>query len=172
MEYILCAKVGASFGIKGALHLYSYSGQKDTLNGFVHFYVKNGTSYEHCVTESIRPHGDHFVILFKDIKNPEEASLWTNRELYRCASDLPALPKDKYYWHELIGMSVQGVKQEDYGVVVECYENHHDVLKTSLGHHIPFIQGNTVQRVDSKAQIIYVDYDCLGSDVDDTQDRD
>jgi len=166
MKYILCAKVGAPFGIKGALHLYAFSGQQDSLLGLSSFYTKAGESYEKCEIVSIRPHGDHLVITLKDIVTPEEASIWTNRELYINADDLPKLPKGRYYWHELIGMKVQGLKQEDYGVVVECYNNHHDVLKTSLGHHIPFISGDTVQLVDKKTKIIYIDYDINAGDDD------
>jgi 16S rRNA processing protein RimM len=169
MKYLLCAKVGAPFGIKGALHLYPFSGQQDSLLGVKKFYVKRKESFELCPIISIRPHGDHLVVLFKDILTPESASIWTNQELYIDPSDLPQLPKGQYYWHELIGMTVVNLENRNLGVVTECYHSHHDVLKTSIDAHIPFVKDDVIVNVDKKSQKITVDYDW---DLDDELDLD
>ncbi len=159
MKYLLCAKVGAPFGIKGALHLYPFSGQQDSLLNVKNFYTKRKDLYNICSVVSLRLHGNHLIVVFKDVVTPEAASSWTNQEIYINADDLPKLSQGQYYWYELIGMTVRSQKDQSYGVVEECYYNHHDVLRTSTGAHIPFIKDDIIVKVDKKSKTIIVDYD-------------
>jgi 16S rRNA processing protein RimM len=172
MEYFVCARVGAPFGIKGALHLYAFSGQPESLLKVSKFYRKNNNSYEPCDVLSMRTHGDHLVIFFKGLENPEDAARWTNQDIYLDPNDLPGLPKGKFYWHELVGMQVKSDDGEDYGIVEKCYSNHHDILQTTQGRHIPFIMGDTVLSVDKAANLICVDYVVDFSDDSDERDQD
>ncbi|MBM4222306.1 MAG: 16S rRNA processing protein RimM [Gammaproteobacteria bacterium] len=169
-EYILCGKIGAPFGLNGALHFYPYSEQPKTLSSIKNIYLSNDGIFIPLAVSSIRVHGDHCVVSFSEHPTLDSAQALRGKECYLDPKELPSLPNTEYYWFELIGMRVFHDKK-DYGLVQRVYTHHHDVLVTDSGLHIPFIMGDTICTVDRNLRHILVDYD-LDIELDDSNDRD
>jgi len=84
------------------------------------------------------------LLKFQDLDDRDEAGIFRNQLVYIKAANLPELPEDKYYFHELIGMDVKTQAGELLGSVSEILETGaNDVLVvTRSGEEelIPFIE--------------------------------
>lgn len=79
---------------------------------------------------------DHFVLQprqrvlakFEDFNHVDEAATLVGAELYLPLNDLPELPEDQYYYHELVGLAVHDEVHGELGVVKHIYDLHSQEL--------------------------------------------
>ncbi len=162
-------KLGATYGIRGWLRLYSATEIAESIFDYKPWFLKVQNQWQEIELESWRYHNHHLIVKFKDINDRETAQLKTNCEIGVALSSFPQLENDDFYWHDLMGCTVINHTGYNMGVVKEMMETgSNDVLvvrantKDAFGKQerlIPFLFDNVVKKVDLEAKEILVQWD-------------
>ncbi len=67
----------------------------------------------------IRKMGKKYLITFVDHYSRDSVASFRNQIVYIQFEDLPELPDNEYYHHDLIGMRVLSIEDEEIGVLIE-----------------------------------------------------
>lgn len=161
---IALAKVGRPYGLTGAVHLYPYSADAQTLLKAKTLTI-GVTDFE--VTRS-RRHGESIVAQLVGVDSPESAAKLTNKEVLVDRALFAALPDGEYYWVDLIGLTCTNGDRV-FGEITEIFESGaHPILRVKLASGekagadelIPFVDA-IVRSVDLAAGRVDVDWDGL-----------
>lgn len=163
-KLIALAKVGRPYGLTGAVHLYPYSADAQTLLQARSLNIGAAT-FE--VTRS-RRHGESVVAQLVGIDSPEAAAKLTNKEVLVERTLFAELPEGEYYWVDLIGLICTN-GDRIFGEITEIFESGaHPILRVKLASGdkagsdelIPFVDA-IVRSVDMKARRVDVDWEGL-----------
>ena len=161
---IALAKVGRPYGLTGAVHLYPYSADAQTLLKAKTLTI-GVTDFE--VARS-RRHGESIVAQLVGVDSPESAAKLTNKEVLVDRALFAALPDGEYYWVDLIGLTCTNGDRV-FGEITEIFESGaHPILRVKLASGekagtdelIPFVDA-IVRSVDLAAGRVDVDWDGL-----------
>ena len=121
MDYVVVGKVVSTHGIKGDLKIYP-------LTDFAKIRFKKGKVFELYNEEidkvvkvtcfSNKTSGKFLVVHFDEINTPEEGIKYQNYIIRMNSEELHRLPKDTYYYKDLIGSKVYLSNDELYGEVI------------------------------------------------------
>ncbi len=136
MEYVVVAKVVSTHGIKGDLKLYP-------LTDFAKIRFKKGKTFELYNEESnsiknvtcfsYKTSSKFLVVHFDEINTPEEGIKYQNYYVRMKSENVHNLPKDTFYYKDLIGCKVYLFNEELYGEVINITSNgKQDVLRIKL----------------------------------------
>lgn len=81
-----------------------------------------GEAHHPLMIQSTRWKNDLLLIKFEEIDNREDVAQWTNSLLYVMPEQLPKLPDDEFYLHELVGLDVFENDEIYLGVLTEILE--------------------------------------------------
>ena len=169
-------KIGAAYGIKGWVRLFSYTDPPENLLGIRHFYLgpaetpgnrSAGTETEQVEIDDCKPQGRHFVGHIRGCDDRDQARHYTGRELQVTTASLPDLAENSYYWYQLQGLQVVNLQNEVLGRVDHLLETGaNDVLvikptEASIDDEerlIPWLQDQVVRKVDLAAGLLQVDW--------------
>jgi 16S rRNA processing protein RimM len=71
---------------------------------------------------TVRQANKVMLVSIKGFTNPEEAARFRNTYVYVRSDNLPQLPQDAYYYHELMGIAVMDEKGQALGVLESILE--------------------------------------------------
>lgn len=159
---IALAKVGRPYGLTGAVHLYPYSADAQTLLKAKTLTIGNA---DFAVTRS-RRHGESIVAQLVGIDSPEAAAKLTNKEVFADRAAFAPLPDGEFYWIDLIGLACTNGDRV-FGEITEIFEaGAHPILRVRLAPSearagedelIPFVDA-IVRSVDLAARRVDVDW--------------
>jgi 16S rRNA processing protein RimM len=164
-NFILIATIGKSKGLNGEFFLNSLSEPKENIINYINF--KFGDSKKSIKFDYIKPINKKLIAKLTDINDVDEIKKLTNKELFINKSQLPELPDDEVYWHDLIGMKVINTLNEDIGIVDEVNNfGSSDILminssKTSIDNEsrlIPFIKDKYIISYSTTNNLLIVDW--------------
>lgn len=168
-DKVVVGKLGASYGIRGWLKVFSYTEQAENIFSYSPWFIKVRGQWQVFQVEDWKRHNQGYVGKLKGLDSREDAQALTNAEIAINADVLPALSNDEFYWRELYGMSVFTTKGYDLGKVTDILETgSNDVLvvaanpKDAFGQKerlIPFLDEQVIKHIDRTAQRIEVDWD-------------
>lgn len=168
-EKIVVGKLGASYGIRGWLKVFSYTENAESIFSYAPWFMKVGGLWQECCIEDWKRHGQGFVVKLDGLNLREDAQALTNTEIAINADVLPALTNKEFYWRELFGMEVLTTKGYNLGKVTDIMETgSNDVLvvtanpKDAFGQKerlVPFLDEHVIKSIDRDAQRIEVDWD-------------
>ncbi len=125
--FLVVGRLRRPHGVKGELILEVFTDFPERLAPGVKVYV--GEAHRLHLLRSRRRHGEHLLVAFEGIDNPEEAGVLRNELVYVRSDEIPPLPAGDYYHHELIGLPVLTESDILLGRVTEILEaGPHDVL--------------------------------------------
>jgi len=159
---IALAKVGRPYGLTGAVHLYPYSADAQTLLK-AKILTIGASDFE--VTRS-RRHGESIVAQLVGVDSPEAAAKLTNKEVLVDRTLFATLPEGEYYWVDLIGLTCTNGDRV-FGEITEIFESGaHPILRVKLASGekagadelIPFVDA-IVRSVDLNARRVDVDWE-------------
>jgi 16S rRNA processing protein RimM len=78
-----------------------------------------GDGHRKAAVESIRRHGEDFVLALEGINDRDSAEQLRGQRLYMRLDDLPPLPAGTYYLHQVEGLTVVTESAERLGTVRE-----------------------------------------------------
>lgn len=159
---VALAKVGRPYGLTGAVHLYPYSADAQTLLKAKTLHIAGA---EFAVTR-LRRHGDSIVAQLVGVDSPETAARLTNQEVLSDRSAFAPLPEGEFYWVDLLGLTCTN-GDRIFGEITEIFEaGAHPILRVRLAppearagedELIPFVDA-IVRSVDLTARRVDVDW--------------
>ena len=164
-DLILVAKVGKSKGLKGEFFLNSLCDPKENIIRYSDF--KIGSSLESINFEYIKISNNKLISKIKEINGVDEVKNLTNKKIYIKKSELPELPDNEIYWHNLEGMEVLNKLDENLGTIKEVTNyGSSDILKViptklSIDNEcrlIPFIKGKYIISFSVNENLLIVDW--------------
>ena len=112
------AKVGAPFGLKGQLRLWSFTDPVDNVCDYHHWYIKRPKGPWHKLEGCrIDRMGQKLMIHFKGCDNPEQARQYTHALLGVDRGEFAPLESDECYWADVSGLRVINQQACQLGVV-------------------------------------------------------
>lgn len=121
-DYVLIARIGAAFGIKGWVKLISFSSPKDNILNYQTFLTPQGSSLVELEIDQSKAQGKGIVAHIKGCDDRNLTQDFIGKDLYIKKTLLPDLNENEYYWHQLEGMRVKTASGDDLGVVDHLLE--------------------------------------------------
>ena len=109
--------------------------------------------------ESIAVRQNKAIVKFEDIDTIEQAEDLPKSRLFLPLASLPALEDDQYYYHEIVGFTVEDEQQGTLGAVQDVYESTgQDMIVMQYQEKEVFIPINDdiVLRLDKAQSVVYV----------------
>ena len=182
-SHVVMGKIGAPWGVKGWVKLFSFTNPAENLLDYRSFWVAGSNGLKPLEFVAMRSQGGDFVGQIKGCEVREQAAGFTGVELLVEKSDLPALDEG-YYWHQLEGLRVVTLGGQDLGTVqylMETGANDVMVIKGDgqsvdrVERLLPWLRGRVVTEVDLTKRVIKVDWDAawlMEADKEDSRDAD
>ena len=161
-QWVIVGRFGRPHGIKGFATVISFTEPRENILDYANWY--GYISYEWQPIKRLATEITHKSILtqIEGYQDREAVARLTNVDIAIKRVHLPVLPKDEYYWHDLVGMSVVTVEKVDLGTVVEVMSTGSNDVLVVVGDKrrlIPYLPGQGVTDVDASQRIITVDWD-------------
>lgn len=162
-EPVVLGRIGAPFGIKGWVHVQSFSQDPDSLLDYEIWQLSIRGVWKQYKVLQAKGHGKGLVALLSSCTNRDEAALLTNAEIGIDRSFLPELPEGEYYWSDLIGLEVITENGEVLGHIDSLFEtgsNDVVVVKNETREHLlPYIPEEYIIEIDLKKRQMKVRWD-------------
>lgn len=164
-EWVVVGAIGKPFGIKGQVHIHSFTEPKQNILNFDVWYISSGEKKNTWQPIKIKPssHKEGLVVRMEGCEDRNQASLMTGKSIAVERSALPLLPTGSYYWADLNGLKVCNKDGSELGVVDYLYQTAANDVMIVKGQdkqfHIPFIIHDYVLNVNLSTKEIIVDWD-------------
>lgn len=163
-EIILIGSIASAFGVKGWSKITSYLDPPSNIKQYKNLIIPHPDGYESILIENYQVNGKQIIAKLSGINDRDEASSFTNIELYTSKNNLPKIQTGQsYYWHELEAMEVY--RESDsffFGRLGHLMETGaHDVMVITNNNKevlIPFVLDLIVKHVDLEARRILVEW--------------
>ena len=156
-------QISGVFGVKGLVKVFSFTQPRENILRYSPWLLqKNGQTREFKVLGGQRQ-GSTVVAELEGISDRDVAASLMGWKILIRRAQLPATGENEYYWADLVGLEVEtdtGCKLGKVDHLMETGAN--DVLVVIDGETerlIPFLQQQTVLKIDLDAGIMIVDWD-------------
>ncbi len=161
-RYISVGKVGAPFGLEGAVKIVSFTEHPEDIFDYHPWYINKKGNWVEVTLEGEALHGKYLVAKFINSGERDEAQQWTNCEIAVKRSQLPELAEGQYYWSDLEGLTVKTVAGLILGIVDEVMETGANpvlVVQGEVRHLIPYLPEQVIKEVNLASNFLIVDWD-------------
>lgn len=165
-QYLVVGKVGAPYGVRGWVKLYSFTEPSDNLLDYDPWYTisksRGDSDWVIAPVTEAKTHGKGFVAKFKGSEDRDAAARLSGQEIAIRRDQLPPAAKGEYYWKDLQGLAVSTVDGVSLGLVdhlLETGANDVLVVKGDRERLIPYVVGPIVKNVDLDTGTMQVDWD-------------
>lgn len=154
--FLIIGRIRKPHGVKGEVLFEVITDFPERIKEGITIFI--GAQKKEYKVESIRTHQSHLLLKLHGLNTCEDVEQFRNQMVYVRTANIPKLPENEYYHHELIGMSVleDGKLIGDVREVLETGAN--DVLVVMVNQDeilIPFIK-QVILNVDKKEKTISV----------------
>jgi len=165
---VTMAKIGKPQGIKGWVRIHSFTEPKSNIGNYRIFHTRLESTSTEIEMDQIKQQGNVLVAHFKGFDLPEQSQELVGLELKVRKADLPILKTGEFYWHQLQGLNVVNLEDQNLGVVAKLMETGaNDVLVVSASENsidqierlIPYLPDLVVKNIDLKQKIIKVEWE-------------
>lgn len=118
--FVAIGKIRRPHGVRGEVLVEIYTDFPERLVPKKVLYV--GETHQRLVIRRRRPHHEGLLLAFEEYFTPEEVGQFRNQILYVAVRELPPLPEGEYYFHELIGLTVEDEAGNTLGILQEILE--------------------------------------------------
>lgn len=161
-EEINVGKISGVFGVKGWVKVFSFTDSKENILNYSPWLLKKDTEIKTIAVIDGKLQGKAVVAQLDGINDRDEAASLMGWDIFIKPDQLPKAAKDEYYWSDLIGLAVETNLGIQLGVVESLLEtgaNDVVIVKGERERVIPFLQGQTIIRIDLVAGKMVVDWD-------------
>lgn len=119
MNYLALGVVGRPFGIRGEIRIRPHNPRTAWFDAVVGVWLRREPSDEpdYFPVLKSRRHKDMLVLTLKGVLDRDQADLLKGMEVVAPEDQLDPLEEGEYYWHQLIGMSVENTAGKLLGTV-------------------------------------------------------
>ncbi|MDO8991143.1 MAG: ribosome maturation factor RimM [Sideroxyarcus sp.] len=159
---VVMGKVVGAQGLQGWVKVHTFTEYLDSLLDYETWYMGDEQSWRPLEVLEANVHGGKVLIAkLQGIADRTAAEKCKGLLIAVPRESLPEQPEGEYYWSDLIGMSVENLAGEKFGIVQSLLEtgaNDVLVVKGEGGETLmPFI-ASVIQKVDLKDKKIIVDW--------------
>lgn len=164
-QFVVVGKIASAYGIKGWVHVYSYTEPASNILHYKPWYLESRDSeqpWEPVKLIDGRPHGKQVVVQLEGCVDRNDADQLRGLEIAVSREQLPVADDDEFYWIEIEGMKVINLQGVEFGVVdhvMETGANDVLVVKGDRERLIPYVMDEFIRDIDRDAGIITVDWD-------------
>jgi 16S rRNA processing protein RimM len=159
---VILGKVGAVFGVRGWVKLWSYTDPPANLLEYNELELGQSGSWAPARLVEARPHGEALVGRFEGVEDRDGAAALVGAELAVAREALPPPGEGEFYWTDLVGLEVinrEGVHLGRVREMMATGANDVMVVEGDRERLVPFLPGHWVDRVDLAGGRIVVDWD-------------
>ncbi|MFC3908673.1 ribosome maturation factor RimM [Legionella dresdenensis] len=161
-DWVVIGRFGKVHGIKGFVTVHSFTEPRDNILRYSEWYAFINKQWQVLNLQRVDVTDKHILALIEGFDEREEATKLTNVEIAVPREHLPELEPGEYYWHQLIGLRVCNLQNEELGEVVDMLatgSNDVLVVEGKKRHLIPYLPDQVVTNVDIDNRLITVDWD-------------
>jgi 16S rRNA processing protein RimM len=118
--FLVLGKLRRAHGVHGEIPLEVYTNMLELLEPGSRIYI--GDAHETYRIDQIRWKQDLLLLKLEGVDDRESISALTNQLVYVKSSEMPVLPEDEYYFHELIGLHVYEPEGHYLGVLEQILQ--------------------------------------------------
>ena len=138
-ETVVVGQLGAVYGVKGWIKVQSYTDDPEAIFEYSPWQIIKQGKTQPVQVEEWRRHNKGLIAKLAGVQDREQAHLLTGAEIVISAALLPELPKDEFYWRDLIGMTVVNTDGYNMGVVDQLMATaSNDVMVVKFQGEFPF----------------------------------
>jgi 16S rRNA processing protein RimM len=152
--------VSGVHGVRGWLKIHSLTEPREAIFEYQPWLL--GKSLQATRVRQGKKHGNRLIALLENIDDREQAEGLVNEPIAVYRDQFPELPDDRYYWTDLLGLSVVLEDGRELGKIdnmLATGANDVMVVRGDKERLVPFVQGQYVTSVDLDGGIIVVDWD-------------
>jgi 16S rRNA processing protein RimM len=119
-RWVELGRIGAPFGVKGWMHVDSYTDPSDGLLGYPHWVLRIGSGER--ITRRVaegHPQGDRLVARLDGVEDRDAASALTGAVIEVQRAEMPPPGKRQYYRADLVGLAVRNLEGVQLGNVMQ-----------------------------------------------------
>jgi 16S rRNA processing protein RimM len=158
---VVMGKIVAAQGILGWVKVQAFTEYLDSLLDYDTWYVGNEKAWHPLQVLEADVHGKVLIAKLEGIADRTAAERYKGQLIAVPRAELPEQEEGEYYWSDLVGLSVENLAGEKFGIVdslLETGANDVLVVKGEQGETlIPFI-ASVIQQVSLKDKTIRVDW--------------
>lgn len=159
--WVQLGRVGAPWGVKGWVHVDSYTDPPDGILEYRRWMLRlgSGERVSHRIAEG-HPHSDRIVARLEGIEDRDRAAALTGAVIEVDRAELPPTGEREYYQADLIGLPVRNLEGVELGKVdyfVESPTGPMMIVKGEREYWIPAVPQH-LRKVDLAAGSIEVDW--------------
>ncbi len=161
-QRVSIGRFGTPFGVKGWVKVQSFTDPVSNILDYPRWQVATAASWQTLEVIAIKAHDSVYVAELSGFTDRDAAARLTNREIAILRDELPSLPDDEFYWHDLEGMRVVTAHDQLLGHVDYLFATgSNDIMViegTDKRHLVPFLD-HVILQVDKAKQQIQVAWD-------------
>ncbi len=159
---VIVGKFAAPLGVRGWIKLQSFTHPTENLLDYPDWYVQHQGQWQLLEITARKTHGNFLAVKIKGIDDRDEVHRFTNDLIGIEREQLPPPTSGEFYWHDLIGLTVENLDGEVLGKVTDVLSaGSNDVLQVETPTKkrlIPYTQ-HAIHKVEIKAGKLIVDWD-------------
>src|SRR3990167_9754266 len=141
---IIMGRFARPYGVRGWIKVISFTDPKENLLKYTSWLVKHKNQWQPLEIEDGKGHNQYLIVKLPTYNTPEAVQAWTNDLIAVERDALPTLPKEEYYWADLIGLRVITQNGVDIGQIESFLAtNSNDVMVIRNNHQqerlIPYL---------------------------------
>ncbi len=159
-KLVYLGHVAGAHGINGWVKIHSLTEPREAIFEYQPWLL--GASLEAVRVRQGKQHGNRLIALLEGTENREQAEALLNQRIAVLREQLPELPRDEYYWTDLLGLTVRLEDGRELGQIdnmLATGANDVMVVRGERERLIPFVLGQYVKQVDLAAGCVTVDWD-------------
>lgn len=162
-DYLNAGQISGVFGVKGYVKVFSFTQPRENILKYSPWLLqKNGQTKKVNVIGGQRQ-GNNVIAELEGIADRDQALVLMGWKISIHKQQLPKAGPGEYYWADLVGLKVETETGIHLGIVEHLLETGaNDVLIVIDGETerlIPFLQQQTVLKIDLVAGLMVVDWD-------------
>lgn len=160
-DSVILGRVTGAFGVRGWVKILSYTDPRENIFHYGSWRMRIGEGWQTFELEQGRSQGRGLVAKLDTVDDRDAALRLMGTAISVSADRLPELPDGKFYWAQLLGLSVVDLQGQEFGRVTALMEtgaNDVLVLGGARERLVPFIWGSVIKRVDLAQGLIEADW--------------
>lgn len=158
---VVVGKFGKAFGVRGWIKIHSFITPKENILALTPWLIEKNGQWQELLIEASKIQHQNIIVKLKNIADVDTVKLYTNLNIFIDHALLPKLPKNEYYWDDLIGLKVINKEGIELGIIDHLFgTGSNDVMavKGKKEHLIPYLK-NVIVKVDLEQRTMIVDWD-------------
>ena len=162
-EFLNAGQISGVFGVKGWVKVFSYTEPRENILRYTPWLLRKNSQIREIQVISGQRQGSSVVAELEGVMDRDTAMALMGSEILIRKQQLPKPKAGEYYWADLVGLEVEteaGIKLGKVDHLLETGAN--DVLVVLDGKTerlIPFLQKQTILKIDLDCGLMVVDWD-------------